>query len=135
MQNKKFLIAGFILAVAIIGLTFNTALKTSATHMRPSRFKELSEKNKIRKGAAIKLTGTVVKGSVDKSAGKLAFKITDKKSQISIVYEGTIPDAFAEGRDVIIDGAYTDGEPFIATQLSTKCPSKYEENKKKRSGK
>lgn len=126
MKNKKFLIAGIILAVAVIGLIYNTALNTSATHLRPAEFKKKTEGGQLRKGTPIKLVGTVVKGSIDRSGGKLRFNVKDKTAEVEVVYEGAIPDTFAAEREVILEGPYKGVEPFEATQLIAKCPSKYQ---------
>ncbi len=50
---------------------------------------------------------------------------------IPVVYEGLRPDMFAAGRDVIIDGEWSNGQ-LIAAKLLTQCPSKYEPPKPKR---
>lgn len=47
------------------------------------------------------------------------------ESLTKVVYEGLKPDMFAPGRDVIIDGDFTNGVLHASTLL-TQCPSKYE---------
>jgi len=37
-----------------------------------------------------------------------------------------LPDMFAEGRDVIIEGRYNAGSALSAKTIMTSCPSKYE---------
>jgi cytochrome c-type biogenesis protein CcmE len=58
----------------------------------------------------------------------LRFRVTDIKGHTSVpvVYRGSVPDQFKVGRDVIVDGRYTQGT-FVAKRntLVTKCPSKY----------
>lgn len=44
---------------------------------------------------------------------------------LPVVYRGVKPDMFASGRDVIMDGNFSEGE-LEATKLLTQCPSKYE---------
>lgn len=132
-NNKKMFIAGAVLAVAVIGLVFNVAFKTGATSVKPSEYKKKSKI--IQEGTPIKLVGKVAKKSVGKSNGKLIFKVKDDKAKedsekISVIYEGAMPSGFAEGRYVIVDGAYSKGEPFVATYVTTKCPSKYQEKNK-----
>ena len=43
---------------------------------------------------------------------------------IPIVYHGSVPDLFKVGRDVNLTGQLVGGS-FMATALTTKCPSKY----------
>ena len=44
---------------------------------------------------------------------------------VPVAFTGIVPDMFAEGRDVIIEGRYVDGT-LHAQQIMTSCPSKYE---------
>ena len=50
-----------------------------------------------------------------------------------VVYTGSVPDAFREGRAILIDGSLRGGL-FVAEpgSLSTKCPSKYEAARRRR---
>ena len=45
---------------------------------------------------------------------------------VAVVYTGSVPDLFASGRDIVVDGTLKDGV-FVATPgtMVTKCPSKY----------
>ena len=75
------------------------------------------------------LTGKVigpVKGDSHQSSG-LQFKlhnINGASPTIPIVYHGSVPDLFKVGRDVNLTGKLVGGS-FMATALTTKCPSKY----------
>lgn len=84
-------------------------------------------------GQTYRVGGNVVPGSVSRTGGVLRFKLgypgTAAGKQIDVVYRGTVPDPFREGRDILIDvqqGA-TPGEPFVGqgNSLVTKCPSKF----------
>ncbi len=84
----------------------------------------------------VRLNGTVVSHEGDaSSAAGLRIKLADNKAysenpstarQISIVYHGSVPSAFRDGRAILIDGK-VEGSSFEARKdtLSTKCPSKY----------
>jgi cytochrome c-type biogenesis protein CcmE len=63
----------------------------------------------------------------DAHAGGLRFSLRDVKgtATIPIVFRGSVPDLFRKGRDVVAVGKLRDGV-FVATSLSTKCPSKYQ---------
>ena len=49
---------------------------------------------------------------------------TARARSIPIVYHGSVPDLFKVGRDVNLTGRMQGGS-FVATALTTKCPSKY----------
>ena len=84
----------------------------------------------------VRLNGTVVSHEGDAgSASGLHIQLADNKAysenpatahRISIVYHGSVPSAFRDGRAILIDGK-VQGASFHARDdtLSTKCPSKY----------
>jgi cytochrome c-type biogenesis protein CcmE len=43
---------------------------------------------------------------------------------VPITYRGSVPDLFKAGRDVNVTGRLV-GDSFVATAMTTKCPSKY----------
>ena len=84
----------------------------------------------------VRLNGTVVSHEGDAaSASGLRIQLADNKAysenpttarKISIVYHGSVPSAFRDGRAILIDGK-VQGAAFHPRNdtLSTKCPSKY----------
>ena len=77
----------------------------------------------------VSLAGRVV-GPVtgDAHAAGLRFRLRDVKgtATVPIVYEGTVPDLFKVGRDVVVQGRYANGVfTAVPGTLVTKCPSKY----------
>lgn len=74
------------------------------------------------------LTGKVVYGTVVRKGERLRFRIRDREGtkSLPVAYSGTIPDAFRQGREVIVTGKLSDGV-FVAERdsLVTKCPSKF----------
>src|SRR5262245_48423926 len=47
-------------------------------------------------------------------------------SGVPVRYQGILPDMFAEGRDVIVEGRYSPAGVLEAKTIMTSCPSKYE---------
>lgn len=79
----------------------------------------------------ISLVGKVVgKPTGDANAEGLRFRLRDVKDPASptvlVVYKGSVPDLFAPGRELVVEGALRNGT-FVATPgtMVTKCPSKY----------
>jgi cytochrome c-type biogenesis protein CcmE len=91
---------------------------------------ELSQLSQPPKPGGFRLDGKVATGSVvyDQKEPRLAFRMTDGGDEaIAVVYEGLMPDAFAAGREVVVEGTYRHDEKTLhASKLVTKCPSKYE---------
>ena len=81
-------------------------------------------------GEDVKLTGKVVSFSGDASTDA-GMKITladyaGGGQTIPVVYRGSVPDAFKEGREIVLDGTAAGGVFHAkADSLVTKCPSKY----------
>jgi cytochrome c-type biogenesis protein CcmE len=77
----------------------------------------------------VSLVGIVVgRPSGDAHAGGLRFLLRDRHAMASVpvVYNGSVPDLFKTGREVVVDGKLRNGV-FVAVPntLVTKCPSKY----------
>lgn len=77
----------------------------------------------------VSLTGKV-RGPVKGNAGTvqgLQFQLHNIQGAsplVPIVYKGAVPDMFKVGRDVNLTG-HLEGTQFVATAMTTKCPSKY----------
>lgn len=116
----RLVIALSVAAVLVVFLVY-TALANGTPALQPS---ELNGQTGV-----ISLTGTVVGpvtgGSHD--AGGLVFGLRDINGTgpvEQIVFRGDEPDLFTVGRHVNVTGQLS-GNSFQATQLITKCPSKY----------
>ena len=85
-------------------------------------------------GKTVKLTGKVLSTAGDASSDAgLRFTLEDdavKGKTLSVVYHGSVPDAFRVGRHVLVDGRL-DGATFVGDRdtLVAKCPSKYADGK------
>jgi len=80
-------------------------------------------------GKPVKLTGEVLRHSGNAAtAGGLAITLKDNGTArtVRVVYHGDVPDAFGDGKHVVVDGRMQNGV-FVAKtdSLVTKCPSKY----------
>ncbi len=118
------------LAVALSAALVYTTFSVASPERFPAQIAAQSEP-----GQTYRVGGNVVAGSVSRKEGVLRFKLghpgTGHGEQISVVYHGTVPDPFREGRDVIIDvkqgQAGGPAEAFVGqgNSLVTKCPSKF----------
>jgi cytochrome c-type biogenesis protein CcmE len=78
----------------------------------------------------VQLTGTVVNHSVhNQTNGVVDFRLADRAGDgvsVPVVYSGSVPSAFAQGRELIVTGELRRGA-FVAQpgSMITKCPSKY----------
>jgi cytochrome c-type biogenesis protein CcmE len=77
----------------------------------------------------IRIKGKVVKGTYQNPGeGKEhSFSIESGSAQtMPVKFSGALPDVFAEEREVIVTGLRDTAGTLVATEVSAKCPSKYE---------
>jgi cytochrome c-type biogenesis protein CcmE len=78
-------------------------------------------------GEVYKLTGKVEPGYA-RNGTVTHFRIRDRAgtASVPVAYEGTLPDPFREGREVIVN-VRKQGDVFVGEKgsLITKCPSKF----------
>ena len=79
-------------------------------------------------GKTLQVHGYVVPGSVQVTADRLKWKfdLHRKGKVISATYNGVTPDTFKDEAEVVLTGRFTP-QGFHATDMTAKCPSKYEE--------
>jgi cytochrome c-type biogenesis protein CcmE len=112
--------AAVLLAATLVYVSFSASTEA----------KEPSELLSAGSGDTYELTGVVVDGSVARDDTQLRFDVEDRDgaASVPVVYSGTVPDPFREGREVIVTGKL-EGGTFVAERdsLITKCPSKFSE--------
>ena len=73
---------------------------------------------------ACQVHGTVAAGSVERLPIGVRFTLQDGTARIPVEYRDIVPDAFAENRELVVEGR-GDAGGFRAERLLVKCPSKY----------
>ncbi|MCD6048308.1 MAG: cytochrome biosis protein CcmE [Gammaproteobacteria bacterium] len=79
------------------------------------------------KNHPIRVGGWVEKGSVHHSNNSLqvSFVITDHASNLSVIYNGILPDLFREGQAVVVEGQLNPQNVLVATQVLAKHDENY----------
>jgi cytochrome c-type biogenesis protein CcmE len=130
MKNFRF-ISLLLLAFALVSISvFQATTSSSSVVKTPSQLNQ--EKSNV---ARLRVVGRVAKSNIDYKVQpyiELRFRIFDPgleehpdTASVPVIYRGAKPDMFASGRDVIIDGYFSDNIVYASTLL-TQCPSKYE---------
>jgi cytochrome c-type biogenesis protein CcmE len=76
---------------------------------------------------AIRVGGMVVDGSVQRASDSLEvrFSVTDYQATVDIVYEGILPDLFAEGEGVVASGRLSADGVLRADEVLAKHDENY----------
>jgi len=83
-------------------------------------------------GERVKVGGAVVPASWDKQSNPMRFVIKDEKDTagtgptVKVIYTGGVPSTFGDGVVAIVTGELGADGTIKATEMITKCPSKYE---------
>jgi len=127
MYGKKvklrFIFLALILASVILtALLILQSLKENIVYFQsPSEIKSLIELNKKK----IRVGGMVKEQSIFINADEVNFIITDFKNEINVVYSGSVPNLFAEGKGVVAEGFLKDKNYFTATKILAKHDENY----------
>ena len=80
-------------------------------------------------GKEIKVAGIVVDQSLRGDADRLEFlfEIEGEGAYVDVEYRRLLPDPFAYGREVIVEGEVVEGPRILARNLTVKCPSRYQD--------
>ena len=80
----------------------------------------------LRPGARLRVGGLVKTGSVVKSAGEtVAFVVTDGANDLSVSYQGLLPDLFREGQGVVAEGVLAAPDQLRADTILAKHDERY----------
>ena len=115
------LITLVILGTAVLLILFNTK-KNIVFFYTPT---ELIE-NKITSGNKVRIGGYVKDISLKKiSLNKYEFKITDNQNDLTVFYEGILPDLFREGQGTVIEGLIENQSTINALRVYAKHDENY----------
>ena len=116
------------LLAALLALGTATALVLAAFNDNLVFFyspTDLAEKS-VGPDRRIRIGGLVETNSLAKQVDghAVAFRVTDGKTELRVVYDGMLPDLFREGQGVVAEGKLRDGV-FIASSVLAKHDEKY----------
>lgn len=123
-MNKK-IAFGTAVVIIVVGYLFWSGMKDSSVYFHT--VSEFFAKQQELEGKGTRVNGELVPGSINFDAENLilTFQLTDGQKNLDVKYHGVAPDTFSEAVSVVVEGKYVNGV-FEATQIMTKCPSKYE---------
>ena len=134
-KQSKFLIGALLIVGAVGYLIYTSIQETKVYYFTIDEFLLNQE---ALTNTDVRVAGLVQGGSIqlDPATLNLTFRLTPIEpgtipvgaipTGVAVSYQGILPDMFAEGRDVIVEGLYTPDQQLVASTIMTSCPSKYE---------
>ena len=122
--NKIYLIIFFLLSIGLITFFILRALeKNIDLYLTPSDVKAAD----FNQPDDFKLGGMVKVGSLEKLGGlEISFVVTDFESEMTVIYEGVLPNLFKENSGVVATGTLnTEQNQFIAKEILAKHDENY----------
>ncbi|MDX1459845.1 MAG: cytochrome c maturation protein CcmE [Xanthomonadales bacterium] len=125
--TRKRRLIGVLLIVAGIGIASTVTLYALRQNMlffvSPADIAE----QKLPLGREFRLGGLVVPGSVSRAEDGLAveFEVTDGSQNVTVVFDGILPDLFREGQGVIARGTLESQQRFVAREVLAKHDENY----------
>lgn len=118
------MIVGLLIGVGAFYMFMNSALDGGTYFLKV----EEATAATLEPGRPIRVKGDVALGTYRHADGTTihAFTIEGGGQSIPIYYDGPMPDVFAEGREVVVEGSIREDGTLVASEVTAKCPSKYE---------
>lgn len=121
-MNKKYIIGGAIIVV-FMGIMVYLFTQTNISY--ENDFSKIMASNKT-----VKATGSWIKErnyQVDKEKKQITFFMKDNLgTEMKVLFTGSIPNNFESSISLVVTGKYKEG-CFHASDILTKCPSKYQD--------
>lgn len=115
--------------LAAVGIVIATALALRAFQENMMFFVDISEvaKGNYPQDRNFRVGGLVVDGSVRRVPGQLdvSFDLTDLDNELTVSYNGILPDLFREGQGIIAHGRLNPAGIFIADEVLAKHDENY----------
>jgi len=134
MSKKAQFLLGVALIVGAVGYLMYTSIRETSLYYLT--IEEFATKKTTLTNEGVRVAGRVGTGSMNWDPKDLhlqfflsSFKEGEASQGVPVRYQGILPDMFAEGRDVIVEGRYSHENIIEAKTIMTSCPSKYEAEK------
>jgi cytochrome c-type biogenesis protein CcmE len=134
MSRDRRFFAGLIgVAAVVTWLVWTGISDTMVYYLTPSELIERVEASPALQDQGVKVSGDVVAGSYEGSTEELLhrFVVADPENpevQLTVHFRHPLPDTFMDTGDVevVMEGRYQGDGVFEATEVLTKCGSRYE---------
>jgi cytochrome c-type biogenesis protein CcmE len=132
MNKDRRFFAGLTGVAAIVAwLIWTGVSETMVYYLTPSELLARVEADPLSKERGFRVSGLVVPGSHRSHVDELlhTFTVSDlsnPEAVITVQFRHPLPDTFSDEAEVVMEGRYLGGGVFEATEVLTKCGSRYE---------
>lgn len=129
MKRKKIVPALLTVAIVAGGLVYLLVAGFDDTVVYYKTVDELLAEPARFESRPVRINGVLVSGSVKSKLGtdEYRFQLTKRQQVVDVTYSGILPDTMREGQELVVQGMYNPARrTFDASEILTKCPSKYE---------
>ena len=117
----KILLSILILIFAVLIIIFN--LRDNIVYFySPTELEVI----KVDERKILRVGGLVQKDSIKREkTGNFSFIITDNKNEIKVIFQGILPNLFAENKGAVVEGIYAQKNLFNASKVLAKHDENY----------
>lgn len=113
-------------AMGVLALAIGLVLVAFNQDIRYFRTPDDITEQDLASGARFRLGGLVGENTVERGTGsQVRFAVTDTLKQITVTYDGILPDLFREGQGVVVEGKFTPEGSFVADNVLAKHDENY----------
>jgi cytochrome c-type biogenesis protein CcmE len=123
VKSRIFFLSALVILAALVIFVILRSLEENVVYFFSPT--EIYNKANITFDKKIRIGGLVKKNSVSKNNTSVNFIITDLKKEISVSYNGIVPNLFSEGKGVVAEGKLKDKKYFIADKILAKHDENY----------
>lgn len=115
--------SGLVVLGAVVALVLNAFQSNLVFFFSPTQVAA----GEAPKGKAFRVGGLVKVGSIVREADgvTLRFVMTDMEREMTVTYQGILPDLFREGKGAVAQGKLNEGGVFVASEVLAKHDENY----------
>ncbi len=130
-RDRRFFVGLIGVAAVVSWLVWTGISDTMVYYLTPSELVERAEAAPASLERGVKVSGDVVPGSYARASDELlhSFQVADPEHpdvRLTVHFRHPLPDTFTEEAEVVMQGRYAGDGVFEATEVLTKCGSRYE---------
>ncbi len=132
MKKDRRFFAGLIGVTTVVTWLIWTGISdTMVYYLTPTELMARAEADPMSMERGVRVSGNVVEGSYASSADELlhTFQVFDPGAPdviLTVHFRHPIPDTFSDEAEVVMEGRYLGDGVFEASEVLTKCGSRYE---------